>query len=162
MAIRYLKIILVFFLGLQAWLYFAANIANWDAGLAVIAYVMTMEGHEYYSIRIFPAVTSPVIHVIAFLVILVGEFLVGAISLKGAYDLWKVRNAPADSFNASKKSAIVGCAMAMVVWFGGFIVLGGALFQMWQTEIGDSSFDGSFAYAVTAGLILLFVDRPDR
>lgn len=44
MAIRYLKIILVFFLGLQAWLYFAANIANWDAGLAVIAYVMTMEG----------------------------------------------------------------------------------------------------------------------
>lgn len=52
--------------------------------------------------------------------------------------------------------------MAMVVWFGGFIVLGGALFQMWQTEIGDSSFDGSFAYAVTAGLILLFVDRPDR
>ena len=161
MAIRYLKIILVLFVGLQAWFYVAGNIANWDAGLAVIGYVLGMEGHEYYPVHIVPALTSPTVHVIAFLIILTGEFLVGALSLKGALNLWKARRAEAESFNGAKRFAIAGCAMAMVVWFGGFIVLGGALFQMWQTEIGDGSLDGSFVYAVTAGLILLFVDRPD-
>lgn len=161
MAIRYFKIILVVFVGLQGWLYLAGNIANWDSGLAVIAYVLGQEGHEYYATHIFPSLTNPVVHVLAFLIILTGEFLVGALSLKGALDLWKARGADAATFNDSKKSAIMGCAMAMVVWFGGFMVIGGALFQMWQTEIGDGSFDGSFAFAVTAGLILLFVDRPD-
>jgi len=162
MAIRYLKLILVLFVGLEAWFYFAANIANWDSGLAAIGYVLGQDGHEYYPVHIFPSLTSPVAHVIAFLIILSGEFLVGALSLKGALDLWKMRNASAEAFNASKRYAIMGCSMAMVVWFGGFIVVGGALFQMWQTELGDSSFDGSFVYAVTAGLILLFVDRPDN
>lgn len=162
MAIRYLKIILVLFVGLQAWFYVAGNIANWDSGLAVIAFVLGMEGHEYYPVHIFPALTSSAAHVAAFVIILIGEFLVGALSLKGALDLWRVRNANAEAFHDAKRTAIAGCAMAMVVWFGGFIVIGGALFQMWQTEIGDGSLDGSFVYAVTAGLILLFVDRPDN
>ena len=161
MAIRYLKIILVLFVGLEAWLYVSANIANWDAGLAAIGYVLGQDGHEYYSVHIFPALTSPVAHAIAFLIILAGEFLVGALSFKGALDLWRTRKGTAEAFNAAKRFAIAGCAMAMVVWFGGFYVIGGALFQMWQTEIGDGSLSGAFAYAVTAGLILLFIDRPD-
>lgn len=162
MTIRYLKVALVFFVGLQAWLYFAANIANWDSGLSVIGYVLSMEGHEYYTVGLFPALTSPVAHTLAFLIILAGEFLAGALALKGTLDLWKARGDGAEAFNKAKNFAIAGCAMSMVVWFGGFIVIGGALFQMWQTEIGGGSFDGSFVYAVTAGLVLLIVDRPDH
>lgn len=162
MLIRYLKIILVVFVGLQAWFYVAGNVANWDYGLAAIAYVLGMEGHEYYPVHILPALTASWTHVVAFVIILIGEFLVGALSLKGAFNLWKARDAGADAFNSAKQTAIAGCAMAMVVWFGGFIVIGGALFQMWQTELGDGSFDGSFIYAASSGLVLLFVDRPDR
>lgn len=51
--------------------------------------------------------------------------------------------------------------MAMVLWFGGFVVLGGALFQMWQTQVGLGSFDGAFTYAATSGLVLLFLNQPD-
>ena len=50
----------------------------------------------------------------------------------------------------------------MVVWFGGFIVIGGALFQMWQTQIGGGSFDDAFTYAVTGGLVLLFIVQRDE
>ena len=85
----------------------------------------------------------------------------GALSLKGAWDLWSARKGSADAFNASKTYAVLGTGMAMVVWFGGFIVIGGALFQMWQTQIGAGSFDDAFVFAVTGGLVLLFVSRPD-
>jgi predicted small integral membrane protein len=51
--------------------------------------------------------------------------------------------------------------MAMVVWFGGFIVVGGVLFQMWQTQIGAGSLKDAFVFAASGGLVLLFVNSPD-
>lgn len=162
MAIRYLKIALVTFVGLQGWFYVAGNIANWNSGLEAIAYVLGMEGHEIYGNHIFPPVESPALVTIAFLIILTGEFLVGALSLKGAWDLWKARTTDADSFNSAKDFALLGTGMAVLVWFGGFIVVGGALFQMWQTPVGSGSFDDAYVFATTAGLILLFLNSPDR
>lgn len=161
MAIRILKIVLVVFVGLQGWLYVAGNIANWDSGHSAVGYVLGMEGHEIYGNHIFPPVTNPALVTIAFLIIISGEFLVGALSLTGAWHLWQVRHADADSFNSAKTFAILGSGMAMVVWLGGFVVIGGALFQMWQTQIGTGSFEGAFIYGATSALVLLFVNSPD-
>ena len=161
MSIRYLKIILIVFVGLTGLLFVAGNIANWNAGLKVVHYVLSMEGHEVYGSHIFPPVTNSVLVTMAYLLILTGESLVGVLSLKGAWDLWSVRKGSADTFNASKTYAILGTGMAMVVWFGGFIVIGGVLFQMWQTKIGAGSFADAFVFAASGGLILLFVSRPD-
>ncbi len=162
MAIRILKIVLVTFVGLQGWFYVAGNIANWESGFGAVAYVLGMEGHEVYGNPIFPPITSPTLVTLAFLTIITGEFLVGALSLKGAWDLWRARRGAAEQFNSAKGFALLGAGMALVVWFGGFIVLGGALFQMWQTQIGLGSFEGAFIYAVSSGLVLLFVNNPDQ
>ena len=161
MSIRYLKMTLVAFVGLSGVLLVVGNIANWNAGLGTVGYVLSMEGHEIYGTHIVPPVTSPALVTIAYLVILAGEFLVGALSLKGAWDLWSARRGSAEAFNASKTYAVLGTGMAMVVWFGGFVVIGGVLFQMWQTQIGAGSFHDAFIFAAAGALVLLFVSRPD-
>lgn len=161
MSIRLLKIVLVVLVGLQGWFYVAGNIANWDAGLSAVGYVLGMEGHEVYASHILPPVTDPTLVTIALLMIISGEFLVGALSLTGAWHLWRVRRNDADSFNSAKTVAILGAGMAMVVWLGGFVVIGGALFQMWQTQVGSGSFEGAFIYGATSTLVLLFVNSPD-
>ena len=145
----------------QGLLYVAGNIANWHAGLGAVGYVLGMQGHETYATHIFPPVTSAAMVTIAFLLILTGEFLVGALSLRGAWDLWNSRKDSAGAFNDAKTYAVLGAGMAMVVWFGGFMVIGGALFQMWQTQIGAGSFHDAFIFAATGGLVLLFVSNPD-
>lgn len=162
MAVRILKIVLVALVGLQGWFYAAGNIVNWDSGIGAVAYVLGMKGHEIYGNHIFPPITSTALVTIAFLIIITGEFLVGALSLKGAWDLWRARGGSADEFNSSKTFALLGPGMALVVWFGGFIVMGGALFQMWQTQIGSGSFDDAFVFAATSGLVLLFVNSADH
>lgn len=162
MAIRILKIVLVAFVGLQGWLYVAGNLANWSAGIGAVGYVLGMQGHEVYAIHIFPPITGTALVSIAFLTIITGEFLVGVLSLKGAWDLWQARNESAEVFNAAKTYALLGPGLAMVLWFGGFIVIGGALFQMWQTQVGAGSFDNAFVFVVTSGIVLLFVNSPDR
>jgi predicted small integral membrane protein len=161
MAIRYLKIILVAFVSLQGFLWVIANVTNWDSGLGAVGYVLSMQDHAVYGSHIFFPVSSPVVVKLAFLVILTGETLVGVLSAKGAWDLWKARKDAAEAFNAAKTFAVVGPGMAMVVWFGGFTVVGGALFQMWQTEIGAGSFHDAFWFAAMGGLVMLFTNMRD-
>ncbi|MGB1261735.1 MAG: DUF2165 family protein [Cognaticolwellia sp.] len=161
MSIRILKIVLVVFVGLQGWLYVAGNIANWDAGLAAVGYVLSMQGHEVYTTSIFPSITSPALVTIAFVVIIFAEILIGALSLIGAWKLWQVRHGDANLFNSAKTFAILGAGMAMIVWFGGFVVIGGGLFQMWQTQVGIGSFEGAFTYGAISAFILLFINSPD-
>lgn len=129
--------------------------------MEAVGYVLGMAGNEVYATPIFPPITSSSFVTIALLVIISGEFLVGALALKGGWDLWRVRDGSSEEFNSAKTFAILGAGMALVVWFGGFVVIGGALFQMWQTQVGAGSFSGAFIYAATSGLVLLFVNTPD-
>ena len=161
MTIRNLKIILVVFVGLTGIFFVAGNIANWNAGLELVGYVLSMEGHEIYGSHIFPPITNSALVTIAYLIILAGESVVGVLSLKGAWDLWRVRKGNANTFNAAKTFSILGTGMALIVWFGGFIVIGGVLFQMWQTQIGAGSFHDAFRFAAMGGLVLLFVSQTD-
>ena len=161
MLIRYMKIVLVVFVGLQGFLYVAGNTANWDAAVGAVGYVLSHQENAVYTNQIFPSITSPALVTLALVLIITGEFLVGALSFKGAWDLWKVRKAGALDFNGAKTFAIAGPAMAMIVWFGGFIVIGGALFQMWQSPVGSGSFQGAFIYGGVSALVLLFVSQPD-
>lgn len=161
MSIRHFKIILVLFVGLQGWLYVAENLANWPSAVGAVSYVISQQGHAAYPVKIFPALTGTGWASLALALIVTGEFLVGALSLRGCWKLWAARKADAATFNAAKAPAMMGAAMAMVVWFGGFVVIGGALFAMWQTQLGDGSFRGAFIYSMTSAMVLLVLALKD-
>jgi len=160
--IRYLKILLVVFVGLQGLIYVAANLANWEIARAAVGGVIAMGERPWYPVALVPALEGAAAATAALCVILTGEFLVGALSLKGALDMFAKRGAPAEAFNASKKYAILGCGMALLVWFGGFTVIGGALFQMWQTELGQGSMGDAHRFLMGSGVVLLFVAMKDE
>lgn len=159
--IRYLKIILVVFVGLQGLFYFGANIANWEAARGAVGAVVAMGERPWYPVALIPALEGTAMAGLALIVILIGEFAVGAVSLLGAAKMAGAANKPADQFNKSKDLAILGCGLALLVWFGGFTVIGGALFQMWQHDLGQGSMGDAHRFLVGSGLVLLFVNMKD-
>lgn len=159
--IRLVKIILVVFVGLQGLFYFISNFANFEYAQMAVGEVLSQRDSPVYQNLIVPPVTDPTLVVAALVLIMTGELLVGLISFKGAWDMLGKIKAPAAAFNAAKKYAILGCAMALIVWFCGFTVIGAALFQMWQGQVGVSSFEGAFIYLGTSAFVLLFVNMPD-
>jgi predicted small integral membrane protein len=161
MAIRYLKIAFVVFIGLMALVYSLQNIVNLQAALGVVAAVLGMAGHEYYPASIGPAITSPLLSGLALATIIAGEFAAGTIALKGAWDLWAKRRAESALFNAAKTWALAGCGIGILVWLGFFLAIGGAWFQMWQTPLGAQSLSGAFQYAVSCALIFIIVNMDD-
>lgn len=161
MAIRYLKVILTASVGLMALLYGLQNIVNIQAAFQVVGTVLSMSDHAYYSSSIGPPIESPVLVWLALALIIGAELAAGLLAIKGAWDLWSSRAAPAPMYNQAKTYALLGCGLGAIVWFGFFGVLGGAYFQMWQTELGAMSLEGAFQYFVSCILILIFVNMPD-
>jgi predicted small integral membrane protein len=161
MAIRYLKMILLICVSLQGLLYAIQNVANLDQAFASLAYVMSNQDHVAYPNSAFPAITSPLLIWIALGLVLIGEFGAGLLSAKGTWNLFVKRGASADEFNAAKTLGILGCGVAVVTWFGLFLVFGSAYFQMWQTAIGDGSFKGAFICMGSSAFVMLFLNMKD-
>lgn len=155
MSIRILKIILVIFVSMQALFYALQNVANIDVAYQLTAYVLSNAEHAMYPSSMFPALSNPVLVWVALIIIITGEFLAGALAAKGVFDMWSKRNASAVEFSQSQKYAILGCGASMIVWFGLFMVVAGAAFQMWQTTAGSASFNGAFQYFCASALVLI-------
>ena len=161
MAIRLLKVVLVVCVGLQALFYALQNIVNLEAAHAVMSAVLSMANHEYYPNHFGPPVTGVLVWVALWIVILV-ELLAAVLCLKGSFDMFRRRSDTPAVFAHSKQWAVLGCGVAVAVWLGLFMAVGGAYFQMWQTELGINSLEGAFMYAVSSGIVLLFVNMPDE
>ena len=162
MSIRILKLVLVVCVGLQALIYATQNLFNLDGAFGAVAYVFSMADHVAYPNRIGPAVTWAPMVWLALVVVIAGEALAGLLCLKGALDMWRARRRPVAGFASAKTSAILGCGLALVVWIGFFMALGGAWFQMWQTKVGIGSLEGAFMYAVSSAVVLIFVNQPEH
>jgi len=161
MLLRYLKIDFVILIALLCLFYAGQNVANLNACYGAFAYVLGSGDHAIYSNSIFPAIENPAI-IWTVLVIVVGfEFAAGLFAAKGAWDMWSARKGSAAEFNASKTNALIGCGLGIVIWLGFFGVFGGALFQMWQTEIGSGSMDDAFQFFVSCAAIFLITSIDD-
>ena len=72
------------------------------------------------------AITSPALHHAAYALIIAGELVTGVLLAYGALGLWRARYASAARFAAAKKPVVLGAAASFLVWFVGFMVVGGA------------------------------------
>lgn len=161
MAIRHLKIVFVLSIALLCLFYAAQNVVNLDACYQAFAYVMGAVDHQVYPDSILPAIHNPAATWLVLVLVVTLEFAAGLLALKGAWDLWRVRKASAEDFNGAKTYALIGCGVGIVVWLGFFAAFGGALLQMWQTDIGAGSMDDAFQFFVACALIFIIVNGVD-
>lgn len=155
--LRILKILLVLAIGAHALIYALQNLANLDAAHAAMGYVLSNAGHEVYPDTMFFAVTSPLLHWCALWLVIAGECAIGYFGFRGAWDMFAARGGSAEQFHAAKSNGVIAAALALLVWFGLFMTVGAAFFQMWQTELGSGSMEGSFMYAMASAITMMFV-----
>jgi predicted small integral membrane protein len=160
--IRYIKIAMVLSVSLFCLMYALQNIANLDAANWFVSYTTSMEGHEKYPAHFGPAVTAPVLHTMMLWIIIALEISAGLLAAKGAFDLFTARNSSADEFNSAKNYAIAGCGVGILVWFGLFSALGGAYFQMWQTEAGGGALANATWFSIQLALVWILVSQKDN
>ena len=136
------------------------NLTDYGTNYLFVQHVLSMDTTFPGNALMYRAITSPILWKIAYALIIIGEGVTGILFLAGAIRLFQLRDAPALLFNAAKAYVVAACVLAFLVWFLGFMVVGGEWFAMWQSQTWNAQAPAFYFYMTVLG-VLVFVSLPD-
>ncbi len=76
--------------------------------------------------------------------------------------MWQSRNGSVADFSAAKSIALTGCGIAVIMLFGGFIVIAESWFELWRSEAMGAVLSAAVRYGSMIALIAIFVAASDN
>ncbi len=139
------------------WGFFGAlgNVLHWDETLSSVAVVTSMVTFEGGA-QSWQATSSPVVIWLGALFIMLSKLSAGILCTVGGARMWRWRNAGAADFAAAKGLALAGCGIAVIMLFGGFIVIAESWFELWRSESMGAVLSAAVRYAGMIALIAIF------
>lgn len=155
------KIIMVLGLAAFAFLVTFNNITDYESNFAFVQHVLGMDTTFEGNAAMYRAITSPQLWTIGYWAIILGEGLTGLFLLLGAVQMLRAHGAAPAAFDAAKGLVTVGVTLGFLVWFVGFMVVGGEWFLMWQSSTWNGQ-EAAFRFYMTMLAVLIFVQQPER
>ena len=157
---RIAKVVMVASLALFAFIVASDNITDYDTNFEFVRHVLSMDTIFPGSTLLYRRVTSPALWNLGYWLIIIGE---GATSLMlgvAAAALFRHLRSDGARFNRAKRFVFIGGTLGFLVWFFGFMVVGGEWFQMWQAQAWNGQ-EGAFRFYLTILAVLIFVNHED-
>ncbi|MCF1708549.1 DUF2165 domain-containing protein [Tabrizicola sp. J26] len=158
---RLAKIVMVLGLALFAALVTFSNISDYDSNFEFVKHVLSMDTTFPGNKAMYRAVTSPTLWTLGYWSIIAGEGLTALLFLIGGWRMILAADAPAEEFDRAKSFVIAGATVGFLVWFVGFMAVGGEWFLMWQSSTWNGQ-EAAFRFYVTILAVLIFVNQPER
>ncbi|MGV8711342.1 MAG: DUF2165 family protein, partial [Nitrosomonas sp.] len=77
----------------------------------------------------------------------------------GSFHLYQNIQQPI-AFNQSKKFAILGLTLGLLLWFTGFMTIGGEWFLMWQSDVANGQ-QAAFRLVMIMSAALIYLTQHD-
>jgi predicted small integral membrane protein len=106
------------------------------------------------------AITSPSLWALVYWSIILAEAATGLVLAYGAFRLMCALRAPSAVFNAAKSYVVIGVGLGFLLWFTGFMVIGGEWFLMWQSRMWNGQ-QAAFRCYMTLLAVGIFVCLHD-
>ncbi len=158
--VRLAKIAMTASLAAFALLVAIDNVVDYGTNYLFVQHVLSMD-------TIFPdstlkgrAVTAPALWQAGYALIIAGEAATGLCFAAGTVALLGRLRAPAAHFQRAKRLCLAGAGLGFLVWFLGFMVIGGEWFQMWQSSTWNGQ-QAAFRFYVTLLAVAIFLNQPD-
>ena len=160
--VRTMKIGLIVSVALWGFVGALGNILDWNQALGAVAAVTSMATFEGGA-ESWQATTNPVIMWLGALFIMLSKLATGVMCAIGAGRMWQSRDSDVAEFTAAKAIALAGCAIAVIMLFGGFLVIAESWFELWRSQ-GQIrlALTDAFRYAGMIALIAIFVATNDN
>ena len=159
MHIKLSKIVLVWSIALFATLVVFGNVTDYGSNYAFVYHVLKMDTVPPNINIKWRAIESSNIYTAAYIFIICSESVIALLCWMGGWRLLKAIKS-ADNFNRAKGVAILGLTLGIIVWFTGFLTIGGEWFAMWQSHKWNGQ-EPAFRLIVIFGIILIYLNMPD-
>lgn len=157
---RLSKVVLVLAIALYASLVSFNNLTDYDSNFIIVNHVLKMDTTFPDNKGLWRAIESPIIHHMAYGLIIFIEIVIATLCWLGGFHLYRNIKHPAQ-FNQAKKMAILGLTLGFILWFTGFMTIGGEWFLMWQSEIANGQ-QAAFRLVMIIGIILIYLAQTDE
>lgn len=160
MVVRLCKVAMLLGLALFAFLVTFTNITDYDSNYEFVKHVLSMDTTFPDNAAMYRAITSPALWTLGYWMIIAGEGLTCLFLAWGALRLFAARHASEAEFQSRKDVAVVGATLGFLVWFVGFMAVGGEWFLMWQSSTWNGQ-QAAFRFYMSILAVLIFVMMPD-
>lgn len=161
MPIRLCKAVMLLGLSLFAFLVTFTNITDYDSNFQFVRHVLSMDTTFEGNAAMYRAITDPTLWQIGYWGIIIGEGLTCLFLFLGGMRLLLARKAPASEFQAAKSTAMIGATLGFLVWFVGFMAVGGEWFLMWQSATWNGQ-QAAFRFYMSILAVTILVMQRDE
>lgn len=158
--IRIAKMVMTGCLALFALLVTFNNLTDYETNYAFVRHVLTMDTTFPGNALLYRSITWPLLWQVAYAAIIIGEGLTGIVLAIAAFSMGSRLRCDAARFNRSKRFAFVGATLGFLIWFFGFMVVGGEWFSMWQSAKWNGQ-ESAFRFYATILIVMIFVNQRD-
>ncbi len=159
--LRLLQAFTLLLAGLYGLFVFLGNLMDYDSNYQFVVHVLSMDTTFEGNALMWRAIDSPVVHMIAYIGIIVAEGAFAALALIGGVELFLRRNADFERFSKARAWGFGAYALGFAIWFLGFIVIGSEWFAMWQSSIWNGKDTAMGIVTLWAGFaVLLALNEP--
>lgn len=156
--IRIIKIMLILLVAIWGAIGALGNLFHWALTTDAVRSVVSMAGIEGSPPQ---ATENAIVIFLGAAFIVSGKMATAILCGVGAMRMWRARSADQEIFQKSKTWALIGCAAALAMLFGGFVVVADTLFLMWQTPEGQMAGAMAFRYGGFIALIMLITAQRE-
>ncbi len=135
------------------------NFIDYDTNYQFVLHTLAMDTVFPVSSLKWRAISSPFWVEVFYGLIILGELLTGVLLLVGTIELVQSVG-DGVRFSVAKRWVYLGCTLGFLLWFGGFMLVGGEWFKMWQSERWNGV-ESAFRFALIMLAALIFVGQPE-
>jgi predicted small integral membrane protein len=159
--IQILKATMVCAVGAWALLIAFGNVVDYDSNWHFVQHVLSMDTVFADNTLKYRAIMNPTLQTLGYGFIIATEWVMGALCLLGA---WRLFAACGDRrrFIAAKPPAAMGLVLVFLLYFVGFVAIGGEWFCSWQSEVWNGQMKAvSFLACAMFVLVALLMREED-
>jgi predicted small integral membrane protein len=160
MVVRISKLLMVACLGFFALIVTFDNITDYDTNFQFVRHVLSMDTTFPGNALLYRSINQPALWSLSYILIIAAEGVCGVALTAGAAAMLRNLRASCSDFERAKRFAVAGVTIAFLIWFLGFMVMGGEWFAMWQSATWNGQ-QAAFRFYMTALAVLLFVNQAD-
>lgn len=155
--LRLVKIALICSIALWGFIGALFNIIDWGGTMSAVGAATSMSTFEG-GVDSWKATSNSAAIWLGAIFIFFSKLTAAVLCTMGAVNMWQARDADPAQFAIAKELAMAGCGIAIIMLFGGFIIIAESWFELWRSDVMRGPvLDSAFRYAGMIALIALFV-----
>ncbi|WEV72111.1 DUF2165 domain-containing protein [Bifidobacterium sp. ESL0790] len=154
---KWMKILVVFMFATFAFFVFIGNLMDFGSNYDFVQHVLSMDTTFPGNSLMWRALPYHWVWLVAYWFLIILEGVIALAGYISVYKMIRVINKGDEEFSKAKTFGYIMFALAIVLWYGGFAIVGSEWFAMWQSKVWNGKQTAMDITEVAVAFLVVFM-----